>query len=87
MFSSMKSAKPAKKKRIQARHTQQGIAVRIFFESQEQIDAVKIAAARRGLGFSLFTRLAALSIAEKVMNTPLEKALVGHEIDSDSAAA
>jgi hypothetical protein len=47
--------------------------VRIGFENDEQIELIKTAAARRGIGFHLFVRLALSEIAKNVMARPPDK--------------
>jgi len=49
--------------------------VRIRFESAEQVELIKAAAARRGLGFNAFVRLICAGAAKHVMRDPPEDVL------------
>lgn len=63
-----------KNKRVNA-VSSECITMRIRFENSQQYEIVKAAAEKRGLGFNLFVRLAAVWVAEKVSERPFEELL------------
>jgi hypothetical protein len=66
------------------------VCVRIHFDSPEQVELIKWAAARRGIGFNAFVRWICIGAAKKIMAAPPED-LIGRFVEaairSDQPAA
>jgi hypothetical protein len=51
------------------------VTIRLQYENLEEVDLIKEAAARRGIGFGLFQRMICLGAAKHVLAAPAEPVL------------
>lgn len=52
-----------------------GVSIRVRFANQEQIELIKTAAARRGLGFNFYLQSVLQAVSQQVMAAPLSTSL------------